>query len=311
MIAPYDHEALWIKAKVFLNRAMDDDGVRSADERALWASLALELLAKAALARISPALIAEPTEEGANLLAAYGLTSGTGQFSAVRAKTVIERCSRAFRPFDKKEASQITNARNEYLHGTGIAFLKIPPQAWWPRFWAQVAILVTAMEREMQDLVGPDRAPVVDRHLAQNQKNIEHRTEALIARARQSLAQREAGTMNAKMVAEWDAVRDRSANLPFVVDETCPACGSEGVLEGEEEIAREPERTVDSGEGAYEYDLDYPTFTLTVAADYFSCPHCHLVLNGYEFVEQAGLPSTFDVEGVEDRDYVEPEYGND
>jgi hypothetical protein len=90
----------------------------------------------------------------------------------------------------------------------------------------------------------------------------------------------------------------------------------EGVLEGDEEIGRERERTVFTGEtihdGAeYEYDYDYPTFTLTIAADYFSCRHCHLVLDRSEFVEQAGLPAVFEVEGVEDSEYGEPDYGND
>jgi hypothetical protein len=56
VIAPYDHEALWSKAQVFLNRAMDPEPGRSFDEQALWASAALELLGKAALARVSPLL---------------------------------------------------------------------------------------------------------------------------------------------------------------------------------------------------------------------------------------------------------------
>jgi hypothetical protein len=56
VIAPYDHEALWSKAKVFLNRAMDPDSGRAFDEQALWAAAALELLGKAALARVSPAV---------------------------------------------------------------------------------------------------------------------------------------------------------------------------------------------------------------------------------------------------------------
>jgi hypothetical protein len=70
---------------------MDDDGIRSFDEQALWASLALERLAKAALARVSPVLIAEPTEEGANLLASLGLTQGGDHFSSVRAKPAPRR----------------------------------------------------------------------------------------------------------------------------------------------------------------------------------------------------------------------------
>lgn len=80
MTVPYDHEALWLKAKLFINRAMDDDGYRSFDEQLLWASLALELLAKAALARVSPLLIVEPTEDGTNLLIASGLVKGDPRF---------------------------------------------------------------------------------------------------------------------------------------------------------------------------------------------------------------------------------------
>jgi hypothetical protein len=314
MIAPYDHEALWVKAKLFLNRAMDDDGFRSFDEQALWASLALELLAKAALARVSPVLIAEPTEEGANLLASLGLTQGGDHFSSVRAKTIFTRCHRAFRPFDLKESTRFAQARNEYLHGPGVPFLAIPPEAWWPKFWAQMDILVNSMDREMSDLVGPDREPVVDGYLSQNKKNIENRTEALIARAQQRLSQHRAGTMNTKMVTEWNSVGNLSAHLTYQTPEQCPACDLEGVLEGEEELARDRERTVDAGETAYEYeyDFDYPTFTLTIAADYFSCPNCHLVLNHIEFVEQAGLPASFEVEGVEDdTEFMEPDYGND
>jgi hypothetical protein len=137
MIPPYDSEALWMKAKLFTNRAMDDEDARSFDEQSLWASLALELLAKSALARVSPLLIAEPSEDGTNLLIASGLMSGEAQFKSVAAHTLYKRCARAFKPFSEPEARKITTGRNEYLHGSGIGFLGIPPEAWWPRFWAQ------------------------------------------------------------------------------------------------------------------------------------------------------------------------------
>ncbi|MYS85232.1 hypothetical protein [Embleya scabrispora] len=136
MSAPFDHEALWMKAKLFLNRAMDDDDSRGFDEHALWAALALELLAKAALARVSPLLIAEPNEEGSNLLIASGLVKGDAKFTSVRAKTLMARCHRAFKPFDQSEAMKIINGRNEYLHSSGTGFMAIPAHLWWPRYWA-------------------------------------------------------------------------------------------------------------------------------------------------------------------------------
>ena len=129
MIAPYDHEALWSKAKVFLNRAMDPDPGRSFDEQALWASAALELLGKAALARVSPLLIAEPTEEGVNILIATGLIEGTAKFTSVSASTIFKRCQRAFRPFSAADALKFADARNEYLHGPTIGFMTFPPEA--------------------------------------------------------------------------------------------------------------------------------------------------------------------------------------
>lgn len=105
MIQPYDSEALWLKAKLFINRAMDSND-RSEDERSLWCSLGLELLAKAALARVSPLLIAAPTEEGRNLLIASGLISGEASMKTVGAQTLYKRCGWAFRPFDYQEAER-------------------------------------------------------------------------------------------------------------------------------------------------------------------------------------------------------------
>ena len=233
MTSPFDHEALWIKAKLFLNRAMDD-AARSFDEQALWAALALELLAKAALARVSPLLIAEPNEEGTNLLIASGLVKGDARFTSVRAKTLMARCHKAFKPFDQVEAMKIINGRNEYLHSSGAGFLAIPPHAWWPRYWAQAATLVTALDRDIEELVGSDREHTVTKYLEQNARNIEQRTEALIERAKQRRQQWLDGTLPAKVAAEWKAGQSLSAQMAHTEAATCPACGSTGLLEGEE-----------------------------------------------------------------------------
>ena len=300
MTAPYDDAALWNKAKMFLNRAMDNSTERSPDEEALWAAAALELLGKAALARVSPLLIASPSEEGVNLLIASGLVEGDAKFISVTASTIFKRCQRAFRPFNAGDAQKFADARNEYLHGASVGFV-LPPEAWWPRFWSLASILVTAQDREMSELVGDDRVPTVERHLEQNSKNVEHRTEALLARARQRLAQWEAGTLPAKVQAQWLANVDLTAGMAYRIAEACPACGAEAVLEGDEFVDAEYE---------YEYDRDYvsATATLTVPSSYFSCSRCQLVLN-YDLLDQAELPETFQV--IDEDPPMEQEYGND
>jgi hypothetical protein len=304
--APYDHEALWLKAKLFLNRAMDDHEVRPFDEQALWASLALELLAKAALARQSPLLIAVPTEDGTNVLIALGLIGGDARFESVPAKTLYSRCEKAFRPFNKSEAEKITWARNEYLHGAAGGFTPIPANAWWPRFWAQAVILIAACDKGIEDLVGDTRESIVTSHLEQNKKNIEHRTEMLLERARQRRAQYEAGTLPAKVAGEWQPSRSLTAGMTHREDQTCPACGRDGVIEGD---------NVSNVETVYE-QIDEDDFdvlvTLTVDADYFSCAQCGLVLDDAQLLEQAGVDLYFLTAGDSD-DYLqyEGDYGND
>ncbi|MBX7451926.1 hypothetical protein GR927_28385 [Mycolicibacterium sp. 3033] len=307
MNTPYDHDALWFKAKMFLNRAMDEREVRPFDERALWATLALELLGKAALGRISPVLIAEPTEEGTNLLIATGLLAGDAHFTSVRAKTVFSRCQRAFRPFNADEAMKLTGARNDYLHGAIPGFTSIPEHGWWPLFWRQAVILNHAAERDIAQLVGDDRQPIVERYLEQNRKNLEHRTEMLIEQAKMRIAQYKAGTLTVRVASKWSPGRDLSAGLSHNESITCPACGESGLVEGEEVLDREiePVRVSDD-----EWEL---AVRLSVYAEYFSCSTCGLTLDRPELIELAGFQPVFDAEGTEDDvAYFEGgEYGND
>lgn len=304
MINPYSEEALWLKAKLFLSHAMDDDAPRTFDERALWASLALELLAKAALARVSPLLIASPQEDGHNLLVASGLIEGDSRFITVAASTLYSRCSKAFRTFSEPEAKKITAARNEYLHGGAAAFALMPSDAWWPRYWAQAIVLVNAQDKTIEDLVGPQREAMVEGHLAQNKRNIESRVEMLIERAKQRYQQYRDGTMTARLAAEWERPVDLTAGLAHQAEATCPACGSTGVLEGED-VVRSEVRT----EAVDYHDVDV-WVDLTIGADHFSCNTCRLVIDRFEFLEAADLPLEISATG-EYGDYMEPDYGND
>jgi hypothetical protein len=86
--------------------------------------------------------------------------------------------------------------------------MTLPPEAWWPRYWALASILVTAQDREIEELVGLDRVHAVEAHLEQNAENVEHRAESLIARAAQPIAQYRAGTLTAKIQMEWQSNPD-------------------------------------------------------------------------------------------------------
>jgi hypothetical protein len=62
----WERDPLWAKSRLFLERAFDEP--REDPLFGLWCSLGLELLARAALASVSPTLLAEPDNEHRFLL---------------------------------------------------------------------------------------------------------------------------------------------------------------------------------------------------------------------------------------------------
>ena len=133
----FDYEVLWVKAMAFVNRALDvnDDF----EERAFWAACSLELLAKAALTRINPALIADIERSGNSLLIASGLQQDSSSFVTIQAKTVYARCKAISRQFDADVALRFAANRNNYIHSGGPLCATIPEQRWWEDFWPLVA----------------------------------------------------------------------------------------------------------------------------------------------------------------------------
>lgn len=299
----YDHEALWLKARLFTNLATDV--ARAFDERAVWASLALELLAKSALAKVSPLLIADVTRSGDSMLVASGIQADDSKFTTVAASTAYERCSKAFRPFHLNDAQRITRERNRYLHAGAARFSELPEHAWWPPFWSLVFVLVNAQDRELADLVRAEYLRNAEAQLEENKELIRVKAEALQQRAAQRLSQIETGNASARVAAEWQTMPAPWAGLDHSGGEICPVCGTLGRLEGNDVYSHSIEYDLaDDGEPIN------ARAELVVYSEYFGCPKCHLVLDGNELIAAAGLPETFgatdDVES-----WLEPEYGND
>lgn len=126
----------------------------------------------------------------------------------------------------------------------------------------------------------------------------------VIERAKQRLAQHQSGLLSSRLASEWDRQTDLSVGFSHRTNETCPACGHDGTLEGDD---------VQNSEIKYEQvgAEDFDAWAeLSIGADYFSCSRCRLVLDGYELLEAAGVSLTFEATG-DASEYMEAEYGND
>ena len=272
----------------------------------MWATLALELIAKAALATHSPILIADPNDD-ASLLGASGLVNADSGFKSVRATTLYRRCKRAFRPFDEKKAEVFATARNEYLHGSAIAFAAIPEHVWWADFWSLASPLIDAQDKDIGEFVGDRRAEVVQVHLQNNKKYLVQRVESLISRSQTRYEEKLSGRISAARLKQWKSESDLRAHLKYSTNCECPACGQLGLIEADDvENIRVETWSYSEEEYGYQGLAD-------AVAEYFVCEDCQLVLNGYELLQEAGIETIFE---VEDDDFVEQlaqesEYGNE
>jgi hypothetical protein len=298
-------EDLWAKAKLFVNRSGRAASADDFPEAALWAGLALELLGKAALANVNPALIADPADDGKSLLVAARAVPSAGDFRSIPAKAIFSRCARAFSPFDAREALIIAGQRNAELHSGETPFLSLKEEVWWPRYWSLVMILLQAQDRELEEFVGPARVAEVEAHLVRNKQIVRDRVSAAIARAEQRFA-----LLASDVVPR--SVQDRIASALEYTTEFfhrtaygCPACKLSAFLCGDEIIERETisefnddEQTVDN------YD------ECVVAADYIGCGNCGLRLEGYDLLTEAGIDTGFTVYEEPTFDYEE-DYANE
>lgn len=294
MSQPFDREALWAKAKVFINRAFDSSEAGDFPQAAMWAALALELLGKSALSRVNPCLIADPNDDGLSLMIAAGLSHDHSRAKSIPAKAVMSRCERAFQPFSSKEAARITQARNEELHSGLLPFDGIADQkGWWQRYWVQAEILIEAQGETTTSFVGSKRATIVQDHLDANAEYVKRQTALMITKAAThwaSISQNPSprGLRRLTLLAEFSA------------DQTCPACKQQGLLQGDD-VAHSDVDFDPEGPGGSEQ--------LDVYSDSFECPSCGLFLVGQQYLTEAGLPDTFAAEREYEPDF--DEYGND
>jgi hypothetical protein len=123
----WERDPLWAKARLFFQRAFSE----SRDDPAfgLWCSLGLEILARTALASISPTLLAEPDREHKYLLHALGRGSERTPRKSIGAVQVLSLCLDLFPEFTKDELTAslaLVNRRNEELHSGGFSIRSVP-----------------------------------------------------------------------------------------------------------------------------------------------------------------------------------------
>lgn len=165
----WDPEALYIKAQRYVQHmsALDSNDW----EFALWSGFSLEFLARAALANVSPALLAETDKSWASLYHALGFSPIEERFTpkSIPVSEVFKRLMAILPSFTKEhEGFGIlhTGRRNAELHSGESAFDGIKSSFWQPRFYQTSEILLTSIGMTLEDFFGEDEAKVANQVIA-------------------------------------------------------------------------------------------------------------------------------------------------
>ncbi|MBN8973584.1 MAG: hypothetical protein J0H51_16415 [Rhizobiales bacterium] len=307
VVAALSPEALLGKSKAYIARALAAKDAKEFGEYQLWASLALELLGKWALAEVHPCLIADP--QGVSLFAAAGRSVGT-DIRTITAKTVFDRLGHLSKQFDKKTEEHciaMSLKRNAELHSGEVPFAAVLPTSWEGRFWHTAAIILSIHDQTIEMWLGADQAQAPSELIANYTHAIEEAAKIRVEKAAERFAdlkksEREALQSRAKALDPFDMQRSFMMSVDKIWNTTCPACESNSFLAG---VCYGEEPSHDDENDPYEELVD-----VFYVADEFHCPACNLHLGSREEVEAVGLNVEYTDIETRQREY-EPDYGND
>lgn len=313
-------DVLKAKACLYGKRAHDQQ-IQSA-LFGFWMTLSLELLARAALAKIHPVLLADPREEG-NLHYAFGITP-KGNVKSVQAKTVFARCSVLVPGFTDQMSAHcliLADRRNRELHTGAAAFEGLDASTWLPQTYEVMEVLLTHLSDDFTGLFGAEQARVAQAMLKDRRTQIKADVQNKISEARRvftALGGEEKSTLISK---GQEALNIWVARSPLRKSTKCPACGFNAALAGESQ-SRGPVH-IDEKKGTI-------TRELRVLPHALNCPVCKLKLSGYQELLEAKIGQVFTTKEEEDpieffgivpedhvdideliRSHFEPDYNNE
>ncbi len=247
-------------------------------EYALWSGFSLEFLARAALANVSPVLLAETDKNWSSLYHALGFAPIEERFTpkSIPISEVFKRLMAIFPEFTKEhEAFGIlhTSRRNTELHSGTPAFDGVKVSSWQPRFYQTSEILLISLGMTLDDYFGQMEAKVVRQVIAATADDS--------AKAVKSDVDAHKKVWQAKSASDRSVLQSHAliwATRQAGHRVTCPSCNSSALVVGEAVSA--PVQSICDGE-ITEKQEHLP--------NHFECVACGLKISGLSRLTVIGL----------------------
>lgn len=298
MADPFSSDAFYESARDFALSALEAHHAGKNRRVPLDAGTALEHLAKACLARRSPALLAElKGDSGINsVMALLRIEGVAGPAAKIRTVGLTEALARARRfvrsKADKADLDLLVDMRNGVVHAAEDTEVEERMLA---AFTQQADALLDELNRDRADFWG-GQLPVVDELLKDASDKVTHRVDVRLAGAAAMLRSRYATEGEAVILA----LQSLSKLAPLADNQrhhNCPVCNSFGAATGTHDVNWEV--------GDWDKETGEPTnvdASVWFIADSFHCPVCGLRLNSQAEIDACFDP-VWEIEGADWRDY--------
>lgn len=275
----WSKDALLSKAQRYAEEMLSHP--RESWQFAFWSSLALELLARAALGNVSPALLAE-SKDWNNLYFALGNTPTAPKFSArsIDITTVFSRLRSILPEFtpDMHDFGVLhMGRRNQEVHSGSTPFDSVQASTWLPAYYQSAGVLLESLGESLESFVGLDESKVAA---------------ALIDAANDASAKAVAKTIEAHKTvwAQKSAPEKKKLQLQATSWATkqaghrvaCPACSSDALVTG---APVAPPTQILNGDEITETQYFLPA--------HFECVACGLKIGQLSKLHAVGLAETF------------------
>lgn len=310
----WSKESLLAKAKVYFGKAFEED--RDSIYFGLYCTLGLELLARAAISRFSPALLADSSSIE-NMLYALGLKDAGGKQKSIVMSKVIVFCAELIPDFNKdlqQVMTLLTERRNEELHTGGGGFAEYNVDKWQAGFYKACRVLGSSLGETLETLFGREVSKEAQSIIEQDSEDIK-KTVLDRINARKKTYKDDLATqpevMRERILYSKNSVMLKTRDGYHKV--VCPCCGNDAVVYGRESMSSHEMIEDDS-----------VVVKKDVTASSFQCEACNLRLTSYAELKVAGLPLHYtntyyydpteyfdiDIDALKEADYME-EYSNE
>ncbi|MDM4015980.1 hypothetical protein [Roseiconus lacunae] len=273
----WEKDPLVAKAKLFFGYAF---GVPREDPRfGLYAAMGLELLARGAVASVSPTLLAEPSGDHKHLLYALGRDTTRGSNRSIGTSRVLQLCQQLFSDFtneDRSSASALVNRRNDELHSGVSAFSEYTTQEWIAGFYRCCSVLAAVCDEDLESIFGVGEAKIAKETIEKFDRKVLSKVKGTIAAHKKVFAslkkvERDAKIEKAKKESDLLAYQNHHRVK-------CPACGAVATVEGQV-----------FGAVTVMQELEQVVTKQAVMPESFSCVACGLELSGFSELVAADL----------------------